>query len=123
MGRTYFLPWPISANARMGVVNGRQILTTMARKWYAHAAEELMVQRPKAVKGPVEIDIKLVPPNKRRFDIDNKAKTTLDALVKSLIIEDDDCSIVKKLTLSLDGVRDKPGAYVTVSPKATEKGV
>ena len=117
--RTYFLPWPISTNARMASVNGRQILTSAARKWYAHAAEELGLQRPKSIKGPVEIRIDLNPPTKRRFDIDNRAKVALDALVKNLIIEDDDCTIVHKLTLQVSDEYERPGAYVTVSPRST----
>lgn len=112
--RTYFLPWPIGANNRMASVNGRQILTTKARKWYAHAAEELGLQRPQAIKGAVEVVIKLQPPDKRKFDLDNKAKVTLDALVKNMIIEDDHCGIVQKLSLEL-ATEDRPGAYVTVS--------
>lgn len=122
MERTYRLPWPISANSRMGVVNGRQILSSAARKWFDLAAEELMLQRPEAIKGPVELSIQLCSPTKRRFDIDNRAKVTIDALVKHGIIEGDDNTIVKKLTLEVIDNAEPGGAYVTIRSKVTEEG-
>lgn len=111
--RTYFLPWPPTANRRMGVYKGKALLSVAARKFYESAGEELMLQRARSVKGPVEISIKLCPPTKRKYDIDNRAKCAIDALVKNGVIEGDDCSIVRKLTLEASQ-NERPGAYVTI---------
>lgn len=116
--RTYYLPFPISANSRMGVYNGRQLLSTAARKWYEHAGQELGLQRPQAVLGPVELRIELKPPTKRKFDIDNRAKVAIDALVKNGIIEDDHSGIVRKVSIELAEQWDEDvpaGALVTVT--------
>lgn len=119
--RTYALPWPPSVNNKMASVNGRQILTAAARKWYEHAGEELGLQRPKAIKGPVELSIELCAPTKRPYDPDNRIKMTLDALVKTGIIEDDNNKIVRKLTVEPIERRDGC-AFVTVTPVAIKDG-
>lgn len=118
--RCYFLPWPISTNAIWRSVNGRTILSEAARRWFRDAGEELMLQRPNAIKGPVEIEVALFAPTKRAYDPDNRMKVLFDALVKNGIIEDDNNRIIKQhaVTQITDGERG-PGAYVTVFPVET----
>ena len=93
------LPWPPSANKRMGVFRGKMILSREARAWYAEASDAVAEQRPKTVTGPIHIRIYLYPPSKRKYDPDNKIKILLDCLVKNNLIEDDNNSIIKSLVV------------------------
>jgi crossover junction endodeoxyribonuclease RusA len=120
--RTYHFPWPISQNAIWRAVKGRNILSSAARRWFAEASELLSLQPFKAFKGPVELSVKLCPPNKRKWDIDNKSKVLLDALVKKGIIEGDDWTIVKKLTLEINEESEPGNAFVTVRSNSSEGG-
>lgn len=116
--QTLFILWPPSTNDLWRAVNGRNILSTRYRVWKEAAGKALMIQRPKAVKGPVELSISLCPPSKRPFDLDNRIKATVDLLVMHGLIEADDSRIVQKLTVGLhDG---PPGARITIIPLAGE---
>ena len=108
------LPWPISANSRMGIYRGRAILSKAARTWYAKAEASVAKQRWKPVKGPVEIEIQLCAPNKRKYDPDNKIKVILDVLVRAGIIEDDNCTIIRKLTVLVDDMACEIGTLVFI---------
>lgn len=122
--RTYRLPWPISTNSIWRSVNGRNILSESARNWIEAADLELGLQKRQSVKGPVEISIQLCPPNKRKYDLDNRAKVTIDALVRNGIIEADDNTIVRKLTIEESNNGEPSTAYVTISsvaPLSTDK--
>jgi Holliday junction resolvase RusA-like endonuclease len=114
MAQTLFMLWPISTNNLWRAVRGRNILSERYRFWLKAASLELMVQHPKAFKGPVRVAIALSSPTKRPFDLDNRAKAVLDLLVHNLVIESDSCTIVRYLEI---GLTDKaPGAYVTITP-------
>jgi Holliday junction resolvase RusA-like endonuclease len=113
MTQTFLISWPPSVNNIWRAVNGRNILSRRYRSWRESAAKELLlVQKPKPVNGPVRILIELSPPHHHRFDVDNKAKVLLDLLVRCAIIEADDNSTVKELTLRIS--QGFIGARVTV---------
>lgn len=124
-GRTYYLPWPPQANNRLMARRGKgMMLSPKVRDWYENAAYELRRQNPELIEGPVELHIRLSAPFKRKYDIDNRAKCTIDALVKNGIIEEDDCTIVRKITMEADETACV-GAHVTISsvaPLSPEKG-
>ena len=69
-----------------------------ARVWADRASKELLAQKVRPIKGPVEVDIELCSPTKRSFDLDNRIKAVLDLLVKCYIIEADNHSIVRRIT-------------------------
>ena len=116
--RTYWLPWPVSVNALWRANRGQNILSEAGRRWFKSATNELHLQRPEAIKGPVEIRIQLKAPTRRKYDPDNRVKASLDALVKSGIIEGDDDRIVRKISVEVAGqdwdVPFESGALVTV---------
>jgi crossover junction endodeoxyribonuclease RusA len=108
------LTFPPSVNALSRAYNGRIISSEEHRTWAKTAAQELMVQRPKKHTGPVSVSILLGPPHKRQFDIDNRAKAILDALVKAQVIETDSISCVQELSIKLG--QGFVGARITVTP-------
>lgn len=93
------LPWPPTVNDIWRAVKGRNILSKRYRSWRARALAELVVQRERGrlnpVSGPVTVSIDLYPPDGRIFDIDNRIKACLDALVEACIIEADDLRTVR----------------------------
>ncbi len=95
--------WPLSTNTLYRNVHGRTVMSKRGRSFYADGLQRLGVcQMP--ITGRVSVCIKLYPPDKRRFDIDNRAKVVLDLLTKAQVWIDDDqvdrliierCDIVK----------------------------
>jgi Holliday junction resolvase RusA-like endonuclease len=112
--QTFLLTFPISTNALWRAYRGRNILSAPARAWAKTATAELMVQKVKPIKGPVELAIALSPPTKRAFDLSNRIKLLEDCLVRCGIIEADDSSVVKKVSAELGA--GFVGARVTVTP-------
>lgn len=109
------LPFPPSVNNLFATVGRRRIPTERYAKWKAEAALMLMAQRPGKVLGAVNIRIDLVPPDRRRRDIDNCGKAPLDALVKAGIISDD--SAVRRLSIGWEDA----GSPCTVTITACER--
>ena len=64
-------------------------------------------------KPTASIAIKLMMPDKRRRDIDNRIKPILDLLCAHQVIAGDDSSIVKAVSVSL--AHGGPGAHVEVT--------
>lgn len=116
--QTFTLPWPPSVNSIWRAYKGRNILSQQARAWNDIASKELIIQKPKPVKGPVSVTIELCPPTKRAYDLDNRVKIILDLLNRCEIIEADDAKIVQHITVKVGTV---PGALVSVSPLPTEQ--
>ena len=114
--RSYLLPWPPSVNKALTVARGRKILSPKTRKWQKLAAEELALQRPLHLEGPCWVAITLHPQDKRRFDIDNKVKSVLDALVAGGVLSDDNCTIVKAISVTLGECVDNAVVIATVGP-------
>lgn len=69
------------------------------REWHKKASEEILNQTP--IKSIKKCNIELVfsPPNKRLFDLTNKAESVMDLLVDNGIIIDDNYSVVEELIL------------------------
>ena len=83
------MPWPPSANQIYRATNGRVIKSKKYRAWIQHATAHLLAEGIEKVPPPYQVEITLIPPDKRRFDIDNRLKSVLDILQKSDILEDD----------------------------------
>ena len=62
------------------------------RAWIALALADLATQNCFRLPPPYQVEITLVPPDRRRFDIDNRLKSVLDLLEQSDIL-DNDCNV------------------------------
>lgn len=112
--KIYHFPWPPSAN-RIWRNAKRTMLTTQARAWFELAGLEIIKQgRPSApISEPVCVDILVVPPSEfKRFDPDNYAKATIDALRKGHVLEDDNWRIVRSMSVSVADYIEKPGSVI-----------
>ncbi len=116
---TYVLSWPPSTNSLWRAFRGRNILSKQARIWSENASKELVEQKATLVSGPVTIDIELSSPTKRSYDPDNRVKALLDLLVKNGIIEDDNNSIVHKLSIYTQCGELFKGARVSIRKVGT----
>lgn len=100
MNASFTLPWPPSVNAayrsiRMGR-GVRVLLSRAGRDFKERAALELLLQRvPSFGAQRVSVAANLYPPDRRRIDIDNRAKLMIDALMPGVI--DDDSQIDRLL--------------------------
>ena len=72
------------------------------------------MQRPKKHRGPVDVKIELASPSRRKFDLDNRAKSILDLLADMQVIQGDDADTVQRLTVSCG--RGFVGAKISVEP-------
>ena len=106
------LPFPVSVNAAYRSVNGRSILSAKARDWKNEAGWALRLQRYERFTGPVEIELVLNPPDKRKRDLDNAFKLVLDLLKTHQIIVDDSSEYVRKL--SAEWGEGEPSCHVTI---------
>lgn len=83
------LSFPPSANALNRAVNGRVMLSKRYRFWKKTVATEIMIQRPRKLKGRYSLVILADRPDRRRRDVDNLAKAISDALKAAEVIADD----------------------------------
>ena len=111
---SFLLPWPPSINSVRMAIRGRIISSPRYRDWLDEASKHLATQEIIKFSGPVSVEIALGPPTKRKFDLDNHAKPCIDMLKEHGIIEEDNCDIIQRLTLTID--RSITGAMVTVEP-------
>jgi len=81
------LPWPPSANTYYRVVNGRSILSAVARKYRETIYAQFHIAEP--LTGRLSLTLYAYPPDQRKRDLDNMLKQTLDALQHAGIFKDD----------------------------------
>lgn len=92
------LPKPPSLNRLYRAVDGRSIISSEYRAWIKLAQQEVMLQKPRLLKGRVDVHVELLCPDKRRRDIDNFGfKAVIDLLKKIGVIEDDDSRFVRSI--------------------------
>lgn len=99
--------------ARPRFKGGRAYLPQNYRDWMNDAVSFLLTQSRPAIpiNHPVQVSITLKQP---RGDLDNLAGAVLDALVNAAILEDDRCSIVRRLIVDVDGTVE--GVAITIAP-------
>lgn len=88
---TITLPWPPSVNSYYRTYKNRTILSAAGRKYKKQAAAAIAakVKTPPQYSERLEVELHLSPPDRRKRDIDNYAKATLDALQAAKIFLDD----------------------------------
>jgi Holliday junction resolvase RusA-like endonuclease len=82
-------------------------------EWERDALKQLLQYRGTA-DGPVSLLIEIYNKDKRSRDLDNQAASILDVLVKSGLLEDDDCFHVRELHVLFGGVDKSPRAVINV---------
>lgn len=96
------IPWPPSVNQyyrhlSKGKLAGRTLISEKGRAYRAAVAD---VRFPEyGIAGPVSVDIRLYPPDRRRRDIDNVLKALFDAMTHAGVWLDD--SQVKRLQIEM----------------------
>lgn len=87
------LPWPPTVNNYTAVVGKRKIKSAKGRQYLKDAVNDMFEQKvptvPKGDKSRFDVHINAWPPDRRRRDLDNLFKASLDALVEYGVIPDD----------------------------------
>jgi crossover junction endodeoxyribonuclease RusA len=85
------LPFPPSANAYIRHVSGHQhYFSPEAKAFRKEVAVLVKLTRIKPLRGRLKVVVDLHGPNRRAFDIDNRAKPLLDALMHAGCFVDDE---------------------------------
>lgn len=84
------LPFPPSVNRYWRNVKGKTLISAQGRAYRKHVCAEVYAQRPPLnITSRLAVDIVAHMPDKRRRDLDNLLKATLDALQHAGVYEDD----------------------------------
>ncbi len=112
---TYRLPWPPSMNSYWGTrvvtTKGRPLAMTYLTKRAKEFRQEVsaIVGQQEPLEQRLAVNIELIAPTRRRFDVDNFCKGTIDALMHAGVFEDDsqiDRLIVSRLHVESPGACD-----------------
>lgn len=114
---TLQLPLPPSANRLWVRAQKGMRRSDEYTAWLLEAGWTAKTQRPGSIKGPFKVSIHASRPDKRRRDIDNLIKPSLDLMEHLQIIEDDaDCEQV-----SARWVTAGEGVTIIVEQAGTEE--
>lgn len=91
------LPYPPSVNHYYRHVGPRTLISRKGRRFREHVAASLAAEGVRRLAGPIELEVVIFPPDRRRRDIDNVQKALLDALEHGGAYHDD--SQIVKLTI------------------------
>ena len=84
------LPWPPSVNTYWRNFDGRMIISARGREYRETVGDQMTLQKMvKHFKGHLKVEIEAFRPDKRRRDLDNLLKATLDGLAHAGVYEDD----------------------------------
>src|SRR5690606_40063928 len=109
------LPWPPAANHLHAVVRGRKVLSKAGREYRGSVAAACAMQgAPRLGRARLRVSIEARPPDRRRRDLDNLQKASLDALVFARVFDDD--SQVDDLRITRGEVVKGGRLVVTVEP-------
>ena len=92
------LPFPPAVNNITAVVRGRKITSQRGRQYRADAVARIKEQyRGPVLAGRLAVKLVIIPPCRRKRDIDNYSKAALDAITAAGVWQDD--SQVDQLTI------------------------
>ena len=83
------LPFPPSVNHYWRHVGPRTLISREGRRFRRRVCAQLADSGLRRLSGPLQIEIEVYPPDRRRRDIDNVQKALLDALQHGGLYEDD----------------------------------
>lgn len=104
------LPFPPSVNHYWRRVGAKTLISRQGRLYRDHCTE-LLAGMESFGDARLEVEIMVHPPDRRRRDLDNLTKASLDALVHGGLIDDD--SQIDRLVL--ERRECKPGGMVVVT--------
>jgi len=111
-----YMPWPPSINDYYGNRRGGgRYLLPHARAfrrsvgWLVSVASDGWGRLP--ITGPVRVQLQAFPPDRRRYDLDNREKAIFDALEAAGVIKDDS-QVVEKAAKKMEPVTG--GAYLVI---------
>lgn len=86
----FTLPWPPSVNTYWRNFDGRMIISARGREYREEVGDQMTLQGTVAhFTGPLRVEIEAWRPDKRRRDLDNLLKATLDGLCHAGVYDDD----------------------------------
>lgn len=86
-GLSFTLPYPPSINSYYRTFRGRILISKKGRDYRECVCQELHGCEP--ILGRVAVCITVMPPDRRKRDLDNVQKALLDSIEHAGIIEDD----------------------------------
>ena len=118
MDTTLVLPWPPSVNSYYRSVNrgrlaGRVLISERGRAYRVEVQAIVERRGMNPMQGRLTVYITANPPDRRRRDLDNLLKATLDSIVHGGVIQDD--SLIDHLTIVRGPVMD--GGSISVNIK------
>ena len=109
------LPYPPSVNRYYRNVRGRTLISREGRTYRLRVVSLLAGRVGRPLDGPLEIEVDLFPPDRRRRDIDNTQKGLLDALAHAGVYHDD--SQIEKATIEKRAVFAGGRVLVRIRPR------
>ena len=86
----FTLHWPTSVNTYWRNFDGRMIISAKGREYREIVGDQMTLQKMVyRFSGPLRVVIEAYRPDKRRRDLDNLLKATLDGLAHAGVYEDD----------------------------------
>lgn len=93
------LPYPPSVNHYWRHVGHKTLISRGGRLFRSAVVAAIQPLRITALSGPLDVSIRLHPPDRRRRDVDNTLKPLLDAMQHAGVYGDD--SQIKRLTVEM----------------------
>ncbi len=85
---TYRLPFPPSTNSYIRHTSRGHYPTKQAKEFRQAVCESVVV--PRVLRGRLAVHLELIAPTKRKYDVDNRIKSCLDALQIAGVFLDDE---------------------------------
>ena len=104
------LPWPPSVNRYWRSVGGKVLISREGREYRKAVVRKVSQLKP--LTGPLKVTLLARPPDRRRRDMDNLMKATLDSLAHANVYEDD--SQIDDLRIKRGHVSPHGGEIVAV---------
>lgn len=110
---------PSKKNSKQAFVkNGRMLVLPSKnyKEWHSTALKELQATyRGSTMESVTSIDLHFYAPDKRLYDLSNKAESIMDLLVDGGVLKDDNYEVVPVLLLQFMGVdKENPRCVISI---------